>query len=78
MNTLAQTMPYIPDLRSGLTVNTFPSEKFRNGQTHRNERLRELQSGCRAWEVLFQEKEKKNKEEELAKLGRKKERVKKK
>jgi hypothetical protein len=32
---------------------------------------------CRAWKVLFQEKENKNKEEELAKLERKKERGKK-
>jgi hypothetical protein len=33
---------------------------------------------CRVWKVLFQEKENKNKEEELAKLERKKEREKKK
>jgi hypothetical protein len=31
---------------------------------------------CRAWKALFQEKENKNKEEELAKLERKKEREK--
>jgi ribosomal protein L44E len=46
------------------------------------ERLRELQTGCtfvitcREFKVLFQEKENKNKEEELAKVERNKERKK--
>jgi hypothetical protein len=47
MKILAQIMLYIPDLKSGLTINTFPSsKKFFNGQTHQKECSRELQTGC--------------------------------
>jgi hypothetical protein len=46
MKILPQIMSYILDLKSGLTINTFPSKKFYNGQTQQNKHLREIQTGC--------------------------------
>jgi hypothetical protein len=43
MKILAQIVPYIRDLKTGLTINTFlSSKKFCNDQTHRKEILKEL------------------------------------
>jgi len=68
MKILAQIRPYIEDLKTGLTINTFlplqevlqwpnmPKRKFK-----RNTERMSFVITCRAWKALFQGKENKKK-----------------